>query len=289
MPSPLHHSEDRCADASQVANELKRTPQTWAEVVGLRDLTVRFNVGAGGSFLAVDRASLSLYAGEFVSLVGPSGCGKTTILNLLAGLLPSPPEGEVHVLGNFPTAGNPDIAYMLARDSLLPWRTALGNASYGMEIRGLPKAEREEKARTLLQRVGLGDFANHYPKALSHGMRQRCALARTFALESTVLLMDEPFGALDAQTKLQLEDVLMDLWSANQRTVVFVTHDLAEAVALCDRIIVMGARPGRIIADVAIDLPRPRHVRALQKDPKFHDYYARLWSLLEQGMDSHDR
>src|SRR5215475_9870309 len=178
---------------------------------------------------------------------------------------------------------------MLARDSLLPWRTALGNAAYGMEIRNVPKAAREARSRELLGRVGLGEFADRYPKALSHGMRQRCALARTFALDSPVFLMDEPFGALDAQTKLQLEDVLMDLWSTYQRTVVFVTHDLAEAVALSDRVIVMGARPGRIIADVAIDLPRPRHVRALQKDPKFHDYYARLWSLLEQGMDSHDR
>ena len=264
--------------------EQERTRRTGTEVIGLRDLTVRF---AAGSLLAVDRVSLSLDAGEFVSLVGPSGCGKTTILNLLAGLLPLSPEGEVHILGNPPATGNPDIAYMLARDCLLPWRTALGNASYGMEIRGLSKAEREQKALALLQRVGLADFANEYPKALSHGMRQRCALARTFALQSAVFLMDEPFGALDAQTKLQLEDVLMDLWSANQRTVLFVTHDLAEAVALSDRVIVMSARPGRIIADVTIDLPRPRHVLALQKDPKFHDYYARLWSLLEQGMDNH--
>ena len=177
---------------------------------------------------------------------------------------------------------------MLARDSLLPWRTALGNAAYGMEIRGVPLAVREQQAMALLKRVGLGDFANKYPKALSHGMRQRCALARTFALGSPVFLMDEPFGALDAQTKLQLEDVLMDLWSVNQRTVVFVTHDLAEAVALSDRVVVMSARPGRIIADVPIELPRPRHVQALQKDPKFHELYARLWTLLEQGMDNRE-
>jgi len=260
-----------------------------AKAIEVRDLSVRFGARTASPVLAVDRVSFSLEAGEFVSLVGPSGCGKTTILNLLTGLLPEQPEGDVRVLDKHPHPGNPDIAYMLARDSLLPWRTALGNAAYGMEIRDVPKAAREERARDLLHRVGLGDFVDSYPKALSHGMRQRCALARTFALDSPVFLMDEPFGALDAQTKLQLEDVLMDLWSANQRTVVFVTHDLAEAVALSDRVIVMGARPGRIIADVPIDLPRPRHVRALQKNQRFHALYAQLWSLLEQGMSHADR
>ncbi len=268
-----------------VALERDNAPD--AHAIELRDLTVRFGTGTG-SVLAVDRVSFSLAPGEFVSLVGPSGCGKTTILNLLTGLLTDRPEGDVRVLGKSPSAGNPDIAYMLARDSLLPWRTALGNAVYGMEIRGVPRSKCEEQAMMLLQRVGLGDFADKYPKALSHGMRQRCALARTFALQSPVFLMDEPFGALDAQTKLQLEDVLMDLWSANKRTVVFVTHDLAEAVALSDRVIVMSARPGRIVADVRIELPRPRNVRALQKDTTFHKLYARLWSLLEQGMSSHD-
>ena len=254
------------------------------KAIEVRDLSVRFGAGTASPVLAVDRVSFSLDVGEFVSLIGPSGCGKTTILNLLTGLLHEQPEGDVRVLDQHPRPGNPDIAYMLARDSLLPWRTALGNAAYGMEIRNVPKAVREERARALLGQVGLGDFLERYPKALSHGMRQRCALARTFALDSPVFLMDEPFGALDAQTKLQLEDVLMDLWSANQKTVVFVTHDLAEAVALSDRVIVMGARPGRIVADVPIDLPRPRHVRALQKDPQYHALYARLWGLLEQGM-----
>lgn len=254
----------------------------------LRDLVMRFGVSTAQPVLAVDRVSLTLKPGEFVSLVGPSGCGKTTILNLLTGLLADVPEGDVRVLGKVPRAGNPDIAYMLARDSLLPWRTALENAAYGMEIRNVPKPERDARALNLLQKVGLGDFADKYPKALSHGMRQRCALARTFALESPVFLMDEPFGALDAQTKLQLEDVLMDLWSASQKTVVFVTHDLAEAVALSDRVIVMSARPGRIIADVPIDLARPRSVRALQKDHRFHELYAQLWTLLEQGMGSND-
>jgi len=142
--------------------------------------------------------------------------------------------------------------------------------------------------RDLLRRVGLAGFENAYPKALSHGMRQRCALARTFALGSPVFLMDEPFGALDAQTKVQLEDVLLDLWSDARRTVVFVTHDLAEAVALSDRVIVMSARPGQVVADVPIRLPRPRSVRALQTNSQFHQLYAHLWGMLERGMSSHD-
>ncbi|HEY2872158.1 MAG TPA: ABC transporter ATP-binding protein [Reyranella sp.] len=251
--------------------------------IEIADLAVRFGRGPS-AVLAVDRASFSIAPGSFVSLVGPSGCGKTTILNLLAGLLDETPEGRANVLGGPPRPGNPDIAYMLARDSLLPWRTALDNAAYGMEVRNAPTAERMARAKALLERVGLGGFLDKYPKALSHGMRQRCALARTFALDSPVLLMDEPFGALDAQTKLQLEDVLMDLCSASAKTVVFVTHDLAEAVALSDRVIVMSARPGRIVADVAIDLPRPRSVRALQSDPRFHALYSKLWTLLEAGM-----
>lgn len=175
---------------------------------------------------------------------------------------------------------------MLARDSLLPWRSALGNACYGMELRGVPPAAREAKAMELLRRVGLQGFERAWPKALSHGMRQRAALARTFCLDSPVLLMDEPFGALDAQTKLQLEDLLLELWTAERRTVVFITHDLAEAVALSDRVVVMSARPGRVIADIRVPLERPRSVRGLQKDHRFHDLYSAVWEKLEEGLGS---
>ena len=246
--------------------------------ISIQNLTVRF-----GDVLAVDNASLDIGEGEFVSIVGPSGCGKTTILNILTGLVP-PTQGSVSLLGHTPAVGHPDVAYMLARDSLLPWRSALGNASYGLEIRGVAEAERLKRAAALLAEVGLKGFENHYPKMLSHGMRQRCALARTFCLDSRVMLMDEPFGALDAQTKLQLEDLLLRLWSEHRRTVVFITHDLAEAVALSDRVIVMSARPGRIIADMRIELDRPRSVRALQKDRHFLDIYAQVWSKLEEGL-----
>jgi len=246
--------------------------------ISISGLTARF-----GSVLAVDDLSVDIEEGEFVSVVGPSGCGKTTVLNILTGLVPLV-EGQVALRGRTPVLGNPDVAYMLARDSLLPWRSALDNAGYGMEIRGVPEAARHARACELLERVGLKGFEQHYPKMLSHGMRQRCALARTFCLDAPVMLMDEPFGALDAQTKLQLEDLLLQLWTEHRRTVVFITHDLAEAVALSDRVLVMSARPGRIVADMRIPLARPRSVRALQKDRHFLEIYAEVWTKLEEGL-----
>ena len=186
--------------------------------------------------------------------------------------------------GKRPVMGNRDIAYMLARDALCPWRTTLENAELGCEIRGLAHEVRRARAHDLIEKVGLKGFEVAYPKALSQGMRQRVALARTFSLDSPILLMDEPFGALDAQTKLQLEDVLLSLWQRERRTVVFVTHDLSEAVSMSDRVVVMSARPGRIIADVRIGLGRPRSVRALQKDPAYHELYSHVWTKLEEGL-----
>lgn len=250
----------------------------------IKDLTLSFD----GTTEVLSEVALRVPAGEFVSLVGPSGCGKTTILNLCAGLVPFKHDGRIAIAGREPWLGNPQIAYMLARDSLLPWATALENAAFGMRVRGVERRPRLERARDMLRRVGLEGFENAYPKALSHGMRQRTALARTFALDSALLLMDEPFGALDAQTKLQLEDLLLQLCMQFERSVLFVTHDLAEAVVLSDRVIVMSSRPGRIVADVPIDLPRPRSVRDLQKDARFHDLYSRIWSFLETGWSKHE-
>ena len=244
--------------------------------IDVRNIVHRF----GGTSVAVADVSLHVRPQEFVSIVGPSGCGKTTLLNLVAGLI-SVEAGSIAISGTPPREGRNDIAYMLARDSLLPWLTALDNATFGAKVRGASRQEREEKARDLLAQVGLRGFENAFPKALSHGMRQRVALARTFCLDSSVLLMDEPFGALDTQTKLQLEDVLLKLWTSQRKTVVFITHDLAEAIALSDRVIVMRARPGTIIADIEIDLPRPRHVMALQKNAHYHELYAEIWSKLE--------
>ncbi len=247
--------------------------------ISIRDLSVDF----GGQVLAVDNVSLEIGSGQFVAIVGPSGCGKTTILNHLTGLLPVQ-RGSILIGGQPPVAGSPRVTYTLARDCLFPWRTALDNVCFGMELRGIAPAERAQRARRALQQVGLERFADAYPKALSHGMRQRCALARGFCLDAEALLMDEPFGALDAQTKIQLEDLLLELWSQTRRTVVFITHDLAEAVALADRVVVMSARPGRIVADMAIDLPRPRHVRELQRDAAFLSLYSQVWEQLERGI-----
>jgi NitT/TauT family transport system ATP-binding protein len=249
----------------------------------VENATIKFD-----DVVALTGVTLKVPAGQFVSIVGPSGCGKTTLLNYAAGLLPKGvlASGSIQVLAEQPMEGRGDMAYMLARDSLLPWRTALGNAEFGAEARGMGKQERSARAQQLLKRVGLEKFQNAYPKALSHGMRQRVALARTFCLGADVLLMDEPFGALDAQTKMQLEELLLELWQEAGSTVIFITHDLSEAIAVGDRVIVMAPRPGRIVADVEIDLPRPRHVSALQTDPQYHALYARIWSSMEEAFSS---
>jgi NitT/TauT family transport system ATP-binding protein len=268
--------------------------------VTLANLQPRADAPASGQRLAVEVAnlvhkysgmevisstSLNVREGEFVSIVGPSGCGKTTLLNIIAGLTPFH-QGLIQLSGLPPREGRPDIAYMLARDSLLPWRTALENAAFGAKIRGVDPKKRTEKAIHLLEEVGLKGFEGHFPKELSHGMRQRVALARTFCLDSPLLLMDEPFGALDAQTKLQLEDILLKLWSEQRRTVLFITHDLSEAIALSDRVIVMRRRPGAIIADLSITLPRPRSVAKLQSSTHYHQLYAQIWSTLEKALET---
>ncbi len=261
---------------------LQTAPTT--RVVSMDGCFVRFD----GVNNILDNVSLHVADGEFVSLVGPSGCGKTTMLNLLAGLVPLQRHASIEVQGQPPSLGNSALAYMLARDGLLPWRTELENAGFGMQVRGAAPDVWRKRAAEMLVSVGLGGFEASYPKALSHGMRQRVALARTFAMDARLLLMDEPFGALDAQTKLQLEDLLLRLCQQFKHSVVFVTHDLAEAVALSDRVLVMSSRPGRVIADVTIDLPRPRSIRELQKTPRFHELYTELWKLLESGWVRHE-
>jgi sulfate transport system ATP-binding protein len=244
-----------------------------------------------GTFPALAGVSLEVRDGEFLSLLGPSGSGKTTLLRVLAGL-DQPDAGGVTLNGaDFLklTARERRIGLVFQQYALFRHMTVARNIAFGLEVRPAasrpPAATIKARVESLLALCRIEGLGGRYPAQLSGGQRQRVAVARALAVEPNLLLLDEPFGALDAQTKLQLEDVLMDLWSAEQRTVLFVTHDLAEAVALSDRVVVMSARPGRIVADVPIDLPRPRSVRALQKDEAFHHLYAKLWGLLEEGSE----
>jgi NitT/TauT family transport system ATP-binding protein len=229
---------------------------------------------------ALDDISFTVGQGEFISLVGPSGCGKTTLLNSIAGLN-AVSSGTITLAGQAPKAGRNDVAYMFATDCLLPWRRTIDNVAFAMEVRGVPEAERRDRAWHLLERVGLAGFEMAYPSQLSRGMRQRAALARTFALNSPILLMDEPFGALDAQTKLILEQLLLSLWEeGEQRTILFVTHDLHEALILSDRVLVFSRSPGRLKADTRIPFRRPRDPLGMQGTGDYHEVFAKLWADL---------
>lgn len=216
---------------------------------------------------------------EFVALVGPSGCGKTTVLNMVAGLI-RPSAGKVSLDGQAPQVGDADVGYLLARDALLPWRTALRNVMLPMEVRGTQRNEAQARARKILTEVGLGEYLDAYPSQLSHGMRQRVAVARTLVMEPRTLLMDEPFSALDAQTRLSLQQQFIELWERVRSTVMFVTHDLTEAILLADRVLVFSARPGRICAEFRVDLERPRSLAELQGTDRFHDLFRRIWNVL---------
>jgi ABC-type nitrate/sulfonate/bicarbonate transport system ATPase subunit len=212
---------------------------------------------SAGRFRALAATDLSIDAGRFVSLIGPSGCGKTTIFNIIAGLQ-APTSGRVIIDGEDSTGMIGRVGYMLQKDLLLPWRTVLDNIVLGMEIRGTPIARARARALPLLHRYGLGGFESQYPNALSGGMRQRAALLRTLLMDMDVVLLDEPFGALDAQTKGRMQEWLLQLWADFSRTVVFVTHDVEEAVYLSDEVYVMASRPGRVVEHIEVPLGRPR-------------------------------
>ena len=238
-----------------------------------------------GELQVLDNITLSIGQGEFVGVVGPSGCGKTTLMNVVAGL-DVPTHGSVSVLEARPRAGNRDVGYLFARDALLPWRTVAANAELAMEMGGVAKAERRAHAAEMLARVGLDGFARAYPAQLSQGMRQRVAIARTISTSPKVLLLDEPFSALDAQTKLLLQDMFSSLWRTIGSTVILITHDLHEAIALADRVVLLTARPGRIKSVFTVDLPRPRSIVALQGDDGFHRLYERIWAELREEVVS---
>jgi NitT/TauT family transport system ATP-binding protein len=240
-------------------------------------------VGFGRDLPVLSNVDLTVAPGEFVSIVGASGCGKTTLMNVVAGLV-AVDAGSALVGGTPPKAGRPDIAYILSRDALLPWKTVQANVEYALMLSGVERKARADRARSYLEKVGLTAASQLLPAALSHGMRQRVALARAFAVERSVYLLDEPFSALDAQTKLVLQDQLLTLWDASRKTVVFVTHDIGEAVVLSDRIIVMAAHGGGIIAEIDVGLPRPRSSEDLQESPDYHEVYRLAWHALRKGM-----
>jgi ABC-type nitrate/sulfonate/bicarbonate transport system ATPase subunit len=232
----------------------------------LADISMTFATD-GQKFTALSPLDLKVPRGRFISLIGPSGCGKSTIFNIVAGLQP-PTTGRVILDGEDITGMIGQVGYMLQKDLLLPWRSVLDNVSLGMEIRGVPLKQAREKALPLIQRYGLGGFEYRYPSSLSGGMRQRAALLRTLLVDTDVILLDEPFGALDAQTKAQMQEWLLQLFNDFGRTVIFVTHDVEEAVFLSDDVYVMASRPGRVIDKMPVDLPRPRD-RALVSTPRF--------------------
>jgi NitT/TauT family transport system ATP-binding protein len=238
-----------------------------------------------GDMTALSGFDLDLAQGEFVALVGPSGCGKSTLLNILVGLMEAS-SGTVLFRGE-PTRGiNRDIGYVTQADNLFPWRSALHNVRFGLEMRGIgTAAERQRRAAELLDRVGLAGFHHHYRHELSGGMRQRVNIVRTLAYDPQVILLDEPFGPLDAQTRLNLQDLLLRLWQERSgTTIVFVTHDLTEAIALADRVVVMTARPGRIREVVPVPLPRPRDIFTIHTVPAFREIYDKLWAHLAMEM-----
>ena len=235
----------------------------------------------GRDVVAVDNASFRINDGEFVALLGPSGCGKSTILNMVATLI-APSGGSIRVDGEVVAYGNPirHVGYVFQKDTLFPWRTVEDNIGYSLELAGVAVAERRKRVAEAIHQAGLDGFARFYPAALSGGMRQRVSLMRTLIANPEILLMDEPFGALDTHTKLDMHSVLLGLWERQRQTVLFVTHDLGEALTLADRIILMSARPGRVKADFRVDFPRPRDAVALRETRQYAELFSRIWHSL---------
>ena len=250
--------------------------------VALEDATVAFGLGDGRVYTAVEKAALAVAQGEFVAIVGPTGCGKSTLLNVAAGLL-KPAAGSAKIFDRPLSGLNRDAGYLFQADALFPWKTALDNVAIGLEISGTPRAEALSRAQQWLTSVGLGAFAGRYPHMLSGGQRKRVGLAQVLIRDPKILLMDEPFGPLDAQTRQIMGNLLLDLWNADRKAVLFVTHDLEEAIALADRVVIMSAGPSaRIIGDWPVALPRPRDIFEVRLRPEFHSLHREIWSVLKE-------
>jgi sulfonate transport system ATP-binding protein len=249
--------------------------------IALQDATVTFRLAEGRVYTAVEKANLRVSPGEFVAIVGPTGCGKSTLLNITAGLL-APAGGSVRIF-DAPLSGlNRQAGYLFQADALFPWKTAIDNVAIAREIDGTPRAESLERAQQFLTQVGLGAFSHRYPHMLSGGQRKRVGLAQVLIRDPKILLMDEPFGPLDAQTRQIMGNLLLDLWSADRKAVLFVTHDLEEAIALADRVVIMSAGPSaRIIGDWRVPLSRPRDITEIKLDKAFVSLHREIWDVLK--------
>ena len=241
-------------------------------------------------YTAIQGIDLEAGAGAFISVVGPSGCGKSTLLNLAAGLI-EPSQGTVSVFGKPLHGLNQRAAYLFQQDALLPWKTVLGNVVLGLRFQGLEPREAVGRAREWVDRVGLHAFTDAYPSQLSGGMRKRVAVAQSWIVNPDILLMDEPFSALDVHTRLRMEKELLELWAASPKTVLFVTHDLEEALALSDEVVVLSAGPAsRLVSRYAVDLPRPRDLIDIRTDPRFTELYGEIWAhLRDEVLTSYGR
>jgi NitT/TauT family transport system ATP-binding protein len=258
-----------------------RVEKATPTAVALDDATVAFRLADDRVYTAVERARLAVAHGEFVAIVGPTGCGKSTLLNVAAGLL-RPVSGSVRIFDAPLTGLNRDAGYLFQADALFPWKTAIDNVAIGLEIEGTPRRDALERAQSWLISVGLSAFGNRYPHMLSGGQRKRVGLAQVLIRDPKILLMDEPFGPLDAQTRQIMGNLLLELWTADRKAVLFVTHDLEEAIALADRVVIMSAGPSaRIIGDWAVGLPRPRDITEVRLDKEFHALHREIWNVLK--------
>jgi len=248
--------------------------------IEFKNVTRHFLTPTGQTYTPVSGLTFQIPQSSFVSIVGPTGCGKSTLLNMVAGLIP-PSEGEVHIFGKPLSGLNRHASYLFQQDGLLPWKTVLENVLIGLDFRGVPREKSLPEARRWLKKVGLAAFEDRYPHQLSGGMRKRCSLAQVLIVNPSIVLMDEPFSALDVQTRQRMENELLQLWSEYKMTVLFVTHDLEEAIALSDEVLVLSAGPAsRIVGRYEVDLPRPRNVAEARFNKRFTELYEAIWTDL---------